>query len=116
MSIGHLGAFALVALIFSSPPGYAGSCSIQIDEMQARVDALIAATAANGPTEVESTAATAHRQPTPDSIAAAEEKLGEGARAERALAAMTQARAADEAGDSSACEQALASVQRALDR
>jgi|SRR5271156_3369464 len=116
MSIGHLGALAFVALILSSALSYAGPCSIQVDEMQARVDALIAATAANGPAEAESVAATAHHQPTPGSIAAAEEKLGEGARAERALAAMAQARTADEAGDSSACQQALASVKRVLDR
>ena len=82
--------------------------------MQARVDAMIAATAAAGPTGRESEAAMIHRQPTPGSVAAAEERLGEGARAERALAALAQARAEDRAGNQSACERALADVQRVL--
>ena len=85
-------------------PAMPAPCTHEIDRMQARVDAMIAAMAAAGPAGRESGAATRHRQPTPDSIAAAEEKLGEGARAERALAALAQARAADRAGDQSACE------------
>jgi hypothetical protein len=103
-------------LAVSTGAGHAGPCSDDIDLMQARVDAMIAATAAAGPAGRESSAATMDRQPTPGSIAAAEEKLGEGARAERALAAMGQARAADRAGDQAACERALADVQRMLGR
>jgi hypothetical protein len=55
-----------------------------------------------------------HRQPTPDSIAAAEARLKEGERAEHAKAAMARARAADRAGDTSACQRALAEVQREI--
>jgi hypothetical protein len=105
---------AAAALALAVGPGHAGPCSSEIDRMQKRVDALIEATAAAGPQARESTAATDSRQPTPNSIAAAEERLGEGKRAERALAAMAQARAADQVGDKSACERALADVQQVL--
>jgi hypothetical protein len=114
MSINHLGVLVATALALSIAPGHAGPCSHEIDRLQARVDAMIEATAAAGPTGRESGAATMHRQPTPGSIAAAEERLGEGARAERALAAMARARAADRAGNQGACERALADVQRVL--
>jgi hypothetical protein len=114
MRIRYLGVLGAAALALSSVPGHAVACSDEIDRMQARIDAMIAATAAAGPAGRESTAATTHRQPTPGSVAAAEEKLGDGARAERALGALAQARAANGAGDRSACERALADVQRLL--
>jgi hypothetical protein len=114
MSIHHLISFIAGALALSIVPGHGATCSQEIDRMQVRVDAMIAATAAAGPTGRESSAATMHRQPTPGSIAAAEEKLGEGGRAERALADLARARAADRAGDQIACERALADVQRVL--
>ena len=79
--------------------------------MQARIDAKIEAKAAAGPTGRQVGAST-HFQPTPRSIAAAEEKLGE-VSAETVAAvrqAMLRARAADSAGDKNACEQALAEV------
>jgi hypothetical protein len=114
MSIHYRLGVLCAALALSIGPAYAGPCLVEIDRMQVRVDALIAATAVAGPSAPQSSAATSHRQPTPGSIAAAEEKLGEGGRGERALAAMAQARAADRAGDTAACERALAEVQRAL--
>ena len=114
MSISRLLSLSAAALIASMGAAYAGPCTPEIDRMQASVDAMIAAIAAAGPPGRQSSAATLHRQPTPGSIAAAEEKLGEGARAERALAALAQARAADRAGDQNACEQALADARRVL--
>jgi hypothetical protein len=114
MTASRLLMLTAAALAASISAGYAGPCSEQIDRMQARVDAMIAATAAAGPAGRESDTALMHRQPTPGSIAAAEERLGEGARAQRALAAMAQAHAADQAGDNGACERALADVQRAI--
>ena len=114
MRILHIGALGAAALALSFVPGHAGACSDEIDGLQVRIDAMIAAAAAAGPAGRESTAATTHRQPTPGSIAAAEERLGDGARAERALAALAQARAADRAGDRTACERAIAEVQRLL--
>jgi len=55
-----------------------------------------------------------YRQPTPDSIATAEAKLKEGARSERAKAAMARAQAADCADDTTACMRALADMQREI--
>ena len=102
------------AMILSIVPCLAGPCSGEIDRIQPGVDALIAAAAAAGPAGRQSTAATTHRQPTPNSIAAAEARVKEGARAERAKAAMARARDADRAGDTSACERALADVRREI--
>ena len=104
------------ALAASMPASYAGPCSHEIDRVQAEIDARLETKAAAGPSARESTAATAHRQPTPGSIAAAEVRLGDVSpqKVEAVLAAMARAREADQAGHQSACEQALADVQRAL--
>ena len=99
-----------------TPGAFAGPCSPQIDGMQARVDAKLGAEAARGPSATEGNAALTHRQPTPGSVAAAEEKLGD-LSAKRAAAltqGMARAREADSAGEKSACERALADVERAL--
>jgi hypothetical protein len=92
---------------------YGGPCSPAIDRLQTRLDA---ARAAAGPSAPESTGALTHRQPTPGSIAAAEEKLGEvsAQRVQAATQAMARARAADSAGDKSACERALADVEHEI--
>jgi hypothetical protein len=56
-----------------------------------------------------------HRQPTPRSIAAAEEKVGEmWVPLEMAVAALARAREADRANDAAACEQAVVEAQRAF--
>jgi hypothetical protein len=94
----------------------AGPCSVEIDRLQAAVDARIDAAAGSGPMARESTAAMEHRQPTPDSIAQAEKSLGEGSGNETALAALARARLADAAGDATSCERALAEVRVALER
>ena len=94
----------------------AGPCSAEIDRLQAVVDARIAAVAASGRMARESAAATEHHQPTPGSIAQAEQSLGEGAGDERALSALAQARQADAAGDATTCKQALGEASAALGR
>ena len=90
-----------------------------IDSMQARIDAKLERKASTGPAAPESTDATMHRQLTPGSIAAAEERLGEMSplKAAAVARAMTRAREADSAGDKSACERALAEAHahRSLD-
>jgi len=108
---------ALAAVLATAAsPVQAGPCGPQIDLMQARFDAKLAAAARNGPTARESVAATDHRQPTPDSIATAEASLGDlPARVvESAESGLARARKADLAGDKAACEEALAEVQRVL--
>ena len=116
MSTWRILAVSAAALIASLSPTNAGPCSKEIDQTQARLDARLEARAAGGPAGRESVAATDHRQPTPESIAAAEERLGDISpeKTQAAQAAMAQARAADAAGDRSACEQALADAQRLL--
>jgi hypothetical protein len=108
--------FAAMAVAASASTTYAGPCSNQIDAMQARIDAKLEAKAASGPTAKEGIAAGMSVQPTPRSIATAEEKLGDISRqtVEALGQAMARARAADAAGDKSACEQALADAQRAI--
>jgi hypothetical protein len=106
----------MAALAVSISPANAGPCSSAIDAVQARIDAALEAEAAAGPTAKEGVAAGMSVQPTPRSIAAAEEKLGDLSpqKIDAVTQAMTRARAADNAGDNSACEQALADAQRQL--
>ncbi|WP_262027241.1 hypothetical protein [Microvirga sp. Mcv34] len=108
--IGLSGAF----MTFMIQTSYAGPCTQEIDRAQAQVDAMLDATAGAGPAGTESKAALLRRQPTPASIAAAEQKLGEGKPEEAALAALARARAADGSGDKAGCEEALALVRKAL--
>jgi hypothetical protein len=116
MPLRRLPVMTAAALAVSVSAGYAGPCSHEIERMQARVDAKLAAIAAAGPSAKESVGALMHRQPTPGSIAAAESRLGDVSRAttEALTQAMARARAADHANDRSACEQALTEVQRAI--
>jgi hypothetical protein len=116
MMIRRLMVLSATALVASTVAGYAGPCSHDIDLMQSQVDAKLEAKAAAGREARESTEATMHRQPTPDSLAAAESKLGEVSShtVEVVEAAMARARKADLANDNSACEQALADVRRAI--
>jgi hypothetical protein len=105
-----------VVLAISITASLAGPCSQQIDRVQAKIDAKLEAIAAVGRSARESSAATMHRQPTPESIAAAEANLGDVSpeKVQEAEAFMTRARDADRAGDRSTCEQALAEAQRVI--
>jgi hypothetical protein len=95
---------------------HAGPCTAEIDRMQARLDARLGAKAAAGPSAPEGTNALTHRQPTPGSVASAEEKLGEVSpqRAQAATEAMARARAADSAGEKGICQQALMDIEQVL--
>jgi hypothetical protein len=111
-----LPAYVAVVLVTSITASFAGPCSPHIDQVQAKIDAKLEAIAAAGRSARESIAATMHRQPTPESIAAAEANQGDVSpeSVQAAEAFMTQARAADGARDQSACERALAQAQRVL--
>jgi hypothetical protein len=104
------------ALALSTLPGYAGPCARAIDRMQARIDARLEAAAAAGPMAPVSSGAYLDRQPTPQSIAAAESRLGEVSPQTIAAvgAAMERARAADRAGHKRVCTRALADARRAM--
>jgi hypothetical protein len=101
-------------LLIAAAPSWAGPCTQDISRVQAQVDARIDAVAGAGPAGAESNAARMHRQPTPGSVASAEQKLGEGRPMEAALSALARARVADDAGNRSACEQALAEARQAI--
>ena len=114
---------ALRALLFvglgiatSVSASYAGPCSGDIEKMQARIDAALEGKAAAGPAAKEGAFAGMSKQPTPRSMAAAEEELGDLSlqTLDAVRRAMAKARAADSAGDSSACASALAEVQGAI--
>ena len=110
--------FALsgAALVGSVAASFAGPCSADIDAMQHRIDAALEAKAAAGAAGKEGTAAGLSHQPTPQSLAAAEEKLGDipATTVDAMRQAMARARTADSAGDKSACEAALAEASRLL--
>jgi hypothetical protein len=108
--------FLAMGIGMSISSSHAGPCSRDIDKMQGRIDSALEAKAAAGPAAKEGTFAGMSKQPTPQSMAAAEEELGEVSpqTLDGARRAMPKARAADSAGDSSACASALAEVQRAI--
>jgi hypothetical protein len=110
----------LGAIAFAAPIsiGHAGPCSERIGDMEVLINDKLMANAAAGPTAQEGRAAGMSVQPTPRSVASAEEKLGEVSPQliEVVTQAMSHARAADTAGDKNACEAALADAERALGR
>jgi hypothetical protein len=92
----------------------AGPCTAEIAKTQAQVDAKLHRKALAGPTGKESSVATLHHQPSPETIAAAEKALGEGASIRAALSELKLARAADDEGDAAGCQSALADARKAL--
>ena len=91
-------------------------CSDDIDRMQARIDARVAAIAAAGPFVPASISAGMGGQPTPFGMATVEERMGELSRnkVDAVRDAMAQARAANAAGNRKACERALLPVRRIM--
>lgn len=105
-----------VILAALAAPCRAGPCSADIDATQARIDARLEAEAAAGKAGAESTAATAHHQPTPNSIAQAEVRLGDvsGKLVHEVAEDMARARRDDASGDEKGCTEALSKVHKAL--
>jgi hypothetical protein len=116
MIISRAGLFGAMSFVLSTSASYASPCTDRIDAMQARIDAALEAKAAAGQTGKEGVPAGMSVQPTPRSIAAAEEKLGDVSAQTVAVVGqgMARARAADAAGDANACQKALADVQRVV--
>jgi hypothetical protein len=94
----------------------AGPCAEGIVATQEAFDARLNAAAAAGPAAAQSPEATMHRQPTPNSVAHAEENLGDlppdNVRAFKA--AIERARDADAKGNANACAGALDEAKRVL--
>ena len=116
MTIRSAMASSAVALLLTIAPCQAGPCSKAISDTQAAWDAKLDAAAASGPTAPESTSATLHHQPTPNSVAHAEAQVGDISPENTATFndAMARARAADESGNEKACRQALDEAGQAL--
>ena len=95
----------------------AGPCSADIDAMMVKFDAALNSKAATGlSAKQQSTVGGRHVQPTPNSMAAAEAKVGglSPETIEQIRGSMAQARTADAAGDNVACKEALAEAQRMI--
>ena len=104
------------ALVASMSASYAGPCSEDIVRFRAEIEAKQDANATVGPAAPESTAATTHRQPTPESIGAAESRLGEVSpeKLQAVWGAVERASEADRADDRIGCSAALADARRAF--
>jgi hypothetical protein len=118
MIVRHATAVAGMALILDATPAYAGPCTDRIYQTDLTVAKLLDAAAAQGRTAPQSAFATMHRQPTPGSIASAEQQAGDlsSADVQAITEAMDVARRADDQGDRAGCEKALSQVDRVLNR
>jgi hypothetical protein len=84
MAVGRLVISNATALALSIASSYAGPCTPEIGRMRAGIGAWLA----SGPSAPQSVAAMLHHQPTPSSVAAAEERLA--TISARAIAALAQ--------------------------
>ena len=118
MIVRHATAVAGMALSLGAPPAHAGPCTDRIYQTDLEVAKLLNSAASQGRPAPQSTFATMHRQPTPGSIASAEQQAGDLSTTDvQAITeAMDAARLADDAGDGAGCEKALSEVDRVLNR
>jgi hypothetical protein len=107
----------VAATVLSTSAGNAGPCAREIDRTWIEVGAKLQARVGAGRSNVQGTVGLLHHQPTPSSIAAAEEKIGDRWVAlETAVIALARAREADHANDAGTCREALMAAQRAFVR
>jgi hypothetical protein len=118
MIVRHVTAMAGMALLLSARPAHAGPCTDRIYQTDLDVAKLLDSAAAQGRPAAESTFATMHRQPTPGSVASAEQQAGDltADEMQAVTEAMDAARHADDKGDRAGCEKALSEVDRVLNR
>jgi hypothetical protein len=118
MIVRQAAAVAGMAFVLGVAPGHAGPCTDRIYQTDLDVARILDSAAAQGRPANESAFATMHRQPTPGSIASAEQQAGEltSEEAQAITEAMDEARHADDEGDSAGCEKALNDVDRMLKR
>ncbi len=117
MIVRQAAAVAGTAVILGAAPAHAGPCTQRIYQTDLDVAKLLNSAAAQGRPAAESVFATMHRQPTPGSIATAEQQAGNltSEEAEAITEAMDEARHADDEGDQAGCEKALSDVDRMLE-
>jgi hypothetical protein len=105
------------AFILSPLPSAATPCMPDIDHGWAQVNLKIHARISAGRSAPQSSIALLHRQPTPNSVAAAQDLLNDvWLPIEAAVSALSRARLADRDNDERTCRQALIEAQRAIDQ
>jgi hypothetical protein len=111
-------ALAGMAIILGAGPAYAGPCTDRIYQTDLDVAKILNSAAAQGRPATQTAFATMHRQPTPGSIASAEQQAGDltSEEAQAITEAMDVARHADDQGDREGCEKALNDADRMLKR
>jgi hypothetical protein len=116
MIVRQAAAAAGMALTLGAGSAHAGPCTDRIYQTNLDVAKLLNSAAAQARPARQSTFATMHRQPTPGSIATAEQQAGSltDDEVQAITEAMDEARRADEAGDQEGCEKALSDVDRLL--
>ena len=104
------------ALVVPAPPASAGACAQNVEELQAQIDARIAA--AINTVEFARDARRAFGLPVPAAgpVAGTESARREATWIGEAVATLMRARQADRAGDEAACADALADVQHTIGR
>ena len=109
-------AAAGLAFILGAAAAHAGPCTDRIYQANLDVAKLLDSAAAQGRPAPQSAFATMHRQPTPGSIASAEQDAGDltSEEVQAITEAMDEARRADDEGDRDGCEKALSDVDRML--
>ena len=107
---------ALAPLVLLPAAAHAGPCAPEIYDTDIALNKKLDALAARGKSGTETQGALIHRQPTPLSVAGAEEKLGDISEADLKTirAYMDEARKADDGGDLPACRKALADARQML--
>jgi hypothetical protein len=116
MIVRRASALTGMALVLGAAAAHAGPCTDRIYQTDLDVAKVLESAAAEGGTQTESAFATMHRQPTPGSIATAEQQAGDltSDEAQAITEAMDAARHADDEGDLAGCEKALSDVDRLL--
>ena len=109
-------AFLALAAALCPAPSRAGPCAEEIYQADVAINKKLDAIAARGKSGDESAFATSHHQPTPATVAGAEESLGDISESDVSAvrAFMQEARKADERGDKPACEKALSEARKIL--
>lgn len=118
MIVGCATAVAGMAFILGAATAHAGPCTDRIYQTDLEVARILDSAAAEGRPAPQSAFATMHRQPTPGSIATAEQQAGDltSEETQAITEAMDEARHADDANDRDGCEKALSDVDRMLQR
>jgi hypothetical protein len=104
------------AIVLLPLPSAATPCTPEIDRGWAEIDHKIQARIGAGRSVPQSSTALLHRQPTLNSVAAAQDLLNDvWLPIEAAVSALSRARQADRDNDERACRQALVEAQRVIE-